>query len=183
MSIFMHMHMYRPIPGTQSNIIGVLLFQQSNTTFLEVTHSCYLYSSYQYSYPHIGEYHKFDTIAYPQSTKISKSFWKSAAYGVLSVVTLGHYGKSKDKEDDTQDSFTPLNHQDMSNFCLQHYLLRYEKMLCSGSFPDGVDIHTVARQISFIYHSLSSEYISHTDDPNSHPQRKTVDQRAFKEVK
>lgn len=136
----------------------------------------------------LGEYHKYDSIAYPKNTKISKSVLKNVkehAYGFLSFVS-GYFGRSKEKEavEEVPENFTPLSHQQMSEFCLECYLLRIKEMLCSGSFPDGQDINTIALEISFIYNSLSTECVSVTTDPMNRvrPQDKAIDSADFKKV-
>ena len=107
----------------------------------------------------IGEYHKYDCIAYPKSKKISKSV-KDYAKGFVSFVSGGlFFGKSKDA-DEIPESFTPLGHQAMSEVCLDCYLTRIKEMLCSGMFPDGYDINSIATEISFIYESLRVECVS-----------------------
>jgi hypothetical protein len=137
----------------------------------------------------LGEYHKYDSIAYPENTKISKSFAKSVkehAYGILSFVSRGYFGRGKEKGDaeEIPENFAPLNHQEMSEFCLEHYLLKIKQMLCSGSFPDGQDINSVALEISFIFNSLRTEYVSFSTDSSSRvkPQEKHVDGFDFKKV-
>ena len=92
------------------------------------------------------------------------------------------FGKNKDKGDpqDTPERFTPLNHQEMNEFCLECYLLRIKEMLCSGSFPDGYDINTIAVEISFIYESLLVDYVSLTY--NHSPTEKQVNSAAFKKA-
>ena len=137
----------------------------------------------------LGEYHKYDTIAYPQNTKISKSFAKSVkehAYGILSFVSRGFFGKGKEKGDaeEIPEDFAPLNHQEMSEFCLESYLLRIKEMFCSGSFPDGQNVDAVASEISFIFSSLSIECISISTDPVNRitPQHRRVDSFDFKKV-
>jgi hypothetical protein len=74
------------------------------------------------------------------------------------------FGKSKDPEE-IPENFTPLNHQEMSEFCLEYYLVGIKEMLCSGSFPDGYDINRIAMEISFIYESLSVERVSSINNP------------------
>ena len=137
----------------------------------------------------IGEYHKYDSIAYPQNTKISKSILKNVkehAYGFLSFVSGGLLGKSKEKGDQEEipENFTPLNHQEMSEFCLECYLLRMKEMLCSGSFPDGQDVNTIALEISFICNSIRVECLSLTSDPITRvwPKDRQVDGTIFKKV-
>ena len=136
-----------------------------------------------------GEYHKYDSIAYPKNTKISKSILKNVkehAYDLLSFVSGGFFKRSKEKgaAEEIPENFTPLSHQEMSEFCLECYLLRIKEMLCSGSFPDGQDINTIALEISFIYNSLSIECVSVTTDPINRvkPQDKPVDGADFKKV-
>ena len=115
----------------------------------------------------IGEYHKYDNIAYPSSTKISKSvkeYAKDYAKGFVSFMSGGlFFGKSKDAEK-IQESFTPLGHQAMSEVCLECYLTRIKEMLCSGSLPDEYDINSIAMEISFIYESLCAECVSSIKD-------------------
>jgi hypothetical protein len=126
----------------------------------------------------IGEYHKYDNIAYPKSKKISKSVKeytkdivqvpgptksvKDYAKGIVSFMSGGlFFGKSKE----IPESFTPLSHQEMSEFCLEYYLTKIKEMLCSGSLPDGYDINSIALEISFIYESLCVECVSLTTNP------------------
>jgi hypothetical protein len=137
----------------------------------------------------LGEYHKYDSIAYPKNTKISKSFAKSVkehAYGFLSLVSGGYFGRGKEKgeAEEIPEDFAPLSHQEMSEFCLECYLLRVKEMLCSGSFPDGQDINSVALEIAFIFNSLSTECVSFSSDPTTRvrPQHRQVDGTNFKTV-
>lgn len=111
-------------------------------------------------------YHQIDTIAYPKSTKISKSTWKDK---ILSTVTLGFFGKSKEKSKENQDAehFSPLSHQEMINYCLERYLLQYKEMLCSGCIPEGFNIDLLSKDISFVYNSLRTVKICPTTDPLS----------------
>ena len=53
-------------------------------------------------------------------------------------------------------------------------------MICSGSLPDGCDINTIAVEISFIYKSLCTEYLSLTSDNSGRVWR--VDGATFKKV-
>ena len=105
---------------------------------------------------------------------------------MLSLVSRGYLGRSKEKEaaEEIPESFTPLNHQEMSEFCLECYLLRMKEMLCSGSFPDGQDINAIASEISFIYNSLCVEYVSMATDPTNRlkPYDRLVDGAEFKKV-
>lgn len=134
----------------------------------------------------LDEYHKFDSIAYPQNTSLSKSFLKNMkehAYGFLSAVSGGFFGKKeKDDQQEIPENFKPMNHQDMSVYCLEHYLLKYKEMLSTGSFS-GFDVHTLAVDIAFIYNSLIVEYISATGDSTScNRQERKVDHMALKNV-
>lgn len=108
-------------------------------------------------YFYTGEYHKYDSIAYPRSTKISKSFLniKEHAKGFISFVSVGLIYE----KEDFPEGFTPLNAQQMSELCLECYLLRIKEMLCSGSFPNGQDINKIALEISFICKSVCTEHI------------------------
>lgn len=110
-------------------------------------------------------YHKIDAIAYPKSTKISKSYWNT----FLSTVTFGILGKSKEKSKENEDieSFSPLGHQEMMDYCLERYLLKYKEMLCSGCIPEGFDIHSVSKDICSVYNSLCVEKICPISDPLS----------------
>ena len=138
----------------------------------------------------LGEYHRYDSIAYPKNTKISKSFLKNVkerAFGLLSFVSGGYLGRSREKEatEEIPENFTPLSHQEMSEFCLKCYLFGIEDILCSGSFPAGQDISTIALEISFIYNSLSVECVSVATDPINRvkPEHKRVDGADFKKVR
>lgn len=110
-------------------------------------------------------YEQFDTIVYPKNTKISKSYWNT----FVSTVTFAWLRKSKEKskEDDVPENFMPLTHQEMSNYCLDHYLLKYKEILCCGHIPEGFDIYSLSVGISFIYNSLCIEKICPTSDPPS----------------
>ena len=118
----------------------------------------------------IGIYHQYDTIAYPQNTKLSltKSSWKNV---LLTTFTLGYYGNSKDKDKDGQnvapENFIPLVSQAKKVYCLDQYLLKYKEMLCSGNIPEGVDIHLIASDISFICKSILVEKICPINVPLS----------------
>ena len=113
----------------------------------------------------IGKYHKYDNIAYPSSTKISKSV-KDYAKGFVSFMSGGLiFGKSTKDPEEIPENFTPLGHQAMSEVCLDCYLMRIKEMLCSGSLPDGYDINSIAMEISFIYESLCVECVSSITDP------------------
>ena len=110
-------------------------------------------------YFYVGEYHKYDSIAYPKYKRKNKSLMERLYgnfYGNL-------YGTIREKRD--EEDFVPLSHQEMSEFCLECYLLRIKEMLCSGSFPDGQDIYSIALDISFIFESFLVEYVSAIDDP------------------
>lgn len=103
-------------------------------------------------------------------------------------MTFGFYRKSKDKGKDSPEeipeNFTPPNLQEMSTSCLMYYLLEYKEMLCSGSFPEGFNIHTVASSIQFIYTSLCVETICSTSEPLTriNPSNKQVSRAEFKKV-
>ena len=103
-------------------------------------------------------------------------------------MTFGFYGKSKEKDKDLPkeipENFTPPDLQAMSTSCLMYYLLEYKEMLCSGSFLEEFNMHTLASDISFIYNSLCVETICSTTDPLSriNPSNKQVSRAEFKEV-
>jgi hypothetical protein len=103
----------------------------------------------------IGEYHKYDNIAYPKNAKVSKSVKEYSAKDVVSVISRGLIS----------GSFPPLSHQAMSERCLECYLMRIKEMLCNGLFPDGYDINSIAMEISFIYESLCVEFLSVANNP------------------
>lgn len=106
-------------------------------------------------------YHKYDTIAYPKNTSISKPFLKTVAYSILGWLT-----KSKEKQDQPEisENFVPMNQKEMNAFCLEQYLIEIKKMLCSGTFLDGYNIHTIGTEITSIYNSLCVDCISFTGE-------------------
>ena len=118
-----------------------------------------------YRFTCTGEYHKYDLIAYPQSTNISKSFvenMKDQALDLLSTFSGGLLGKRKGKSDPQElpEAFQPLSHKEMTLFGLKCYLQKFEKILRCGMFSDGLDIPSVATEINNIYKSLCVEHIN-----------------------
>ena len=111
-----------------------------------------------------GEYHKYDLIAYPQRISVSKSVlenMKQRAFGFFSMVSGGLFGNRNEKSEqqETPEDFQPLNHQEMCAIGLECYLQNFKKMLQCGSLKDGLDIPSVATELSFISKSLCVEHI------------------------
>ena len=108
----------------------------------------------------IGKYHKYDNIAYPSRKSVQKY-----AKGIASFMSRGlFFGKSEVPEE-IPEHFTPLGHQEMSEVCLECYLMRIKEMLCNGSLPNEYDINSIAMEISFIYESLCVECVSSINQP------------------
>ena len=103
----------------------------------------------------LGTYHQYDTVVYPQKTKISKSFTEKfkETVGTIGGAIGSLFGRSSTSQGDTtkETDFKPLTLQKMSELCLQTYLAEYEEKLCSG---DLLSIQSTAEVINHIFESL-----------------------------
>ena len=109
---------------------------------------------------------------------------KEQAYGFLSAVSGGFFRKKeKDDQPEIPENFKPMSHQDMSIYSLECYLRKYKDMLSSGSLS-GLDVHTLAMDIAFIYSSLLVEYIAAVGNSTTcSKQERRVDHMAMKKVR
>ena len=91
--------------------------------------------------------------------------------------------KEEPSKQDLPENFQPMTDQEMSAFGLQCYLEKFNKMLRCGLFSDGLDIPSVATEITFIYESLREVYISPTQqDRVVVPTFKPMDHKELKHV-
>ena len=130
-----------------------------------------------------GEYHKFDTIAYPHNTNLSKSFLKNMKEPAYSFFSSFLGRREKSNQDEIPETFKPMSQKEMSIFALEKYLLKYKEILSNGSFSE-FDIHGVAMDVSFIVDSMHVEYVSSIADPSNRAvaQERRVDFSAIKGV-
>ena len=96
-----------------------------------------------------GEYHKYDTIVYPKKTKS----WTEKFSELFSFRTK-QSGDSKEEEE-----LTPMGFYNMSIFCLQCYLSKYENMVYKGMFQQGSSIVPDADRVAHIFHSLKTVHL------------------------
>ena len=110
----------------------------------------------------LGTYHQYDTVVYPQKTKISKSFAEKfkETVGTIGGAIGSFFGRSSTPQGDTtkETDFKPLALQKMSELCLQVYLAEHEEKLCSG---DLLSIQSTAEEINHIFESLYHPVIVH----------------------
>ena len=103
----------------------------------------------------LGTYHQYDTVVYPQKTKISKTFTEKfkETVGTIGGAIGSFFGRSSTSQGDTtkETDFKPLALQKMSELCLQTYLAEYEEKLCSG---DLLSVQSTAEDINHIFESL-----------------------------
>lgn len=106
------------------------------------------------------EYHKYDTIAYPKGTSISKSFMENMRQkGLFSAAASSFFQlfKGHDSEAESQTKLQPMSVYDDSKFCLQVYLTPYTEIVCSGKLQ-GKSLYQLIKDVHHIYWSLSSYY-------------------------
>ena len=90
-------------------------------------------------------YHKYDTIVYPKTTKVSPTLRERF------TAALMFWKRSSNDEEE----FIPLDLLKMNVLCLNFYLEKYKTLVCHGSFQEGHDIIGLVNEISHIFESLS----------------------------
>ena len=132
-----------------------------------------------------GKYHKYDTVAYPRRTAISKSFIEKVRQkGVFSAVTSSFVElfKAQDPEEN-QTNFQPFSAYEDSKFCLQVYLTPYKNIIHSGRFQEKSMVKLV-EEVAHIEESLTTYFIipAHTSSSNRGKKPFYLDGQKFKEV-
>ena len=109
-----------------------------------------------------GEYHKYDTIAYPKDTKLPRSVAAYLLDHAPRFVTK-FFQRNKEKEGGQEEGpggFTPMTPLEMCMYSLDCYLTHFRDMLCTESYGgNDFNIREVATKISFIYNSLLKQRI------------------------
>ena len=101
--------------------------------------------------PIIGEYHKYDTIVYPQKTQVRREKLSDKISGFINIFRSKKSDDSKEEEE-----LIPMEFYDMSVFCLHCYLGEYKDMVCKGRFQQGANIILDAKRVVHIFFSLLS---------------------------
>lgn len=129
----------------------------------------------------IGEYHQYDTIAYPKKTTVSKTFqenvqgfFKTVGSAIINVFSSNKQSKQESPE---EVEFTPLGAREMSIYCLDAYLQPLKEMLCSGKLPEKFDIHERVAEVYNIFKSLQVQRIH-----QGNAEKKEVELSKMKEV-
>ena len=95
--------------------------------------------------PILGEYHKYDTMVYPQQTQVRREKLSDMVSGI-----------SRSKKSKEEEELIPMEFYDMSVFCLYCYLDEYKDMVCKGRFQQGANIVLDANRVVHIFFSLLS---------------------------
>ena len=105
-----------------------------------------------------GTYHQYDTVTYPKSAKVTKTWADKAKAAMAGISGFLGFGPSLRSTDELE--LKPLDSKEMGKLCLQVYLENYEKLLGSGNFPQKYDIPTLVEEIHHLYISLLHRAVS-----------------------
>ena len=105
-----------------------------------------------------GTYHQYDTVTYPKSAKVTKTWLEKAKATMAAISGFLRFGPSLRSSDELE--LKPLDSKEMGKLCLQVYLENYEKLLGSGNLPQKYDIPTLVEEIRHVYNSLLHRAVS-----------------------
>ena len=116
-----------------------------------------------------GTYHHFDTVSYPRTTKVTKSWIEKAGKGIVGAIS-GMLGLGSSSKQSEEEEFEPFSAHEMNKLSLRVYLEGYHKLICSGNFPPNYNIPIA---VSSICHTFGLLRVSHIFSQHGyHPWRK-----------
>ena len=106
--------------------------------------------TYIHTYIHIGQYHQFDSIVYPESAKTK---------GIVTKMVNFFVGQSSKEE----ALYVP-DHNTMQEKALEVFLGGYRNILVDCELSHHLDIVQIAKKIAHIFRQLYRQRISHSRD-------------------